>query len=286
MNTQDQIFHVLETIVERNVLGGGADIRPELVYLTQLLQREFTSPDSLGEADVWHEGSQSFYRAKLLKKLTPEDAMVVPPEVDSPSELDIDPVVHPSYQIQLDEPDYFAPNVRRMVDRFLTWKLPKNFSPDGYVSFNSTGAKNNFFWPVGTNILDAEQTREMFMYALDYTKDSVIGEIEAERYRQIYEEGHTFHHDDEHDQGELYRAAICYMTGTPNLGRFDIQWPWEMSSWKPSTDRRKELIKAAALLVAEIERIDRLNNKCSQCAGSKSVTDTEGNIWPCPNCRV
>jgi uncharacterized protein YjiS (DUF1127 family) len=31
------------------------------------------------EADVWHEGSQSFYRAKLLHKLTPEEVDAAPP---------------------------------------------------------------------------------------------------------------------------------------------------------------------------------------------------------------
>src|SRR6266403_3509564 len=35
------------------------------------------APD-LGEADVWHNGSESFYRARLLKKLTREEALVDP----------------------------------------------------------------------------------------------------------------------------------------------------------------------------------------------------------------
>ena len=29
--------------------------------------------EDLGTADVWHEGTKSYYRAKLLKKLTPEE---------------------------------------------------------------------------------------------------------------------------------------------------------------------------------------------------------------------
>ncbi len=36
-----------------------------------------------GEADVWHEGSKSFYRATLLHKLTPEDVFSEPPELDA-----------------------------------------------------------------------------------------------------------------------------------------------------------------------------------------------------------
>lgn len=255
MSTVDTIFQVLGTIMHR--YENGSDIKPDLTYLDHLLTREFHS-NELGIADVWHEGSQSFYEAKLLKKISPEVALMMPPELDSPSELDIDPVTHPSYQIQ---PDHFTPSIRRMVDRFLTWKLPRNFSPDGYVSFNSTGAKNNFFWPVGTNILTAEQAKEMFMYALDYTKDNVIGEIEAERYRQIYEEGYTFSHDDEHDRGEIAIAAACYSMTPRERHAILAYWPWGHGSWKPSEDRRKDLIKAAALLIAEIERIDRLNKE-------------------------
>jgi hypothetical protein len=33
--------------------------------------------EDLGEADVWHQGTKSFYRAQLLKKLTPEDIDVL-----------------------------------------------------------------------------------------------------------------------------------------------------------------------------------------------------------------
>jgi hypothetical protein len=36
-------------------------------------------------------------------------------------------------------------------------------------------------------------------------------------------------------------------------------WPWDLNSWKPSPDNRiKELVKAGALVVAEIERLQRL----------------------------
>ena len=34
-------------------------------------------------------------------------------------------------------------------------------------------------------------------------------------------------------------------------------WPWDGNRWKPSTPRN-DLIKAAALLIAEIERLDRI----------------------------
>jgi hypothetical protein len=88
---------------------------------------------------------------------------------------------------------------------------------------------------------------------------SVIDEIAAERRRQIEAEGWTPEHDDEHDDGDLALAAACYAAGDevrasepphPSL------WPGHGDWWKP-TDRRRDLIKAGALLVAEIERLDR-----------------------------
>jgi len=46
-----------------------------------------------------------------------------------------------------------------MVNRFLQWKLPENFNPDNGISFERTQTH-----PVGTNLFDWFQTREMIMY--------------------------------------------------------------------------------------------------------------------------
>ena len=61
--------------------------------------------------------------------------------------------------------------IKHMVDRFLQWKLPENFNPDGGISFTKMRnekspwpAKNE---PVGTNLLDAMQAEEMVRYMLD-----------------------------------------------------------------------------------------------------------------------
>ena len=47
------------------------------------------------------------------------------------------------------------------VDRFLSWKLPKDFAPDGGISFD-----HKKLGPTGTNLFDAIQAKEMFSYAL------------------------------------------------------------------------------------------------------------------------
>lgn len=88
---------------------------------------------------------------------------------------------------------------------------------------------------------------------------SAIDDIAAERKRQREIEGYSFEHDDEYDADQLSRAAACYAAPTyPLIGRvfLPMGWPWGKEAWKPTT-RRRDLVKAAALIVAEIERLDR-----------------------------
>ena len=92
-----------------------------------------------------------------------------------------------------------------------------------------------------------------------------LRDIGAERERQISAEGWTAVHDDQHSDGELVHAAVCYAMGERliiardehgrALGGANI-WPWHVDWWKPSS-RRRNLVKSGALIVAEIERIDR-----------------------------
>lgn len=77
--------------------------------------------------------------------------------------------------------------------------------------------------------------------------------IAAERRRQMDVEGWTPEHDDAHDGGELVNAALAYC-----MGLFSC-WPWDTAWWKPSPDDRvRELVKAGALIAAEIDRIQRV----------------------------
>lgn len=99
-------------------------------------------------------------------------------------------------------------------------------------------------------------------------------EIVDERTRQICGEGFSFAHDDAHTKGELARAAACYaeFAAEPDDRRADMaarlvagkwcprRWPWAFSWWKPR-DRRRDLVRAAALILAEIERLDRAAGK-------------------------
>ncbi len=79
-------------------------------------------------------------------------------------------------------------------------------------------------------------------------------DVLAERARQIAAENWTAEHDDkEHDLEQLADAAVCYIK--PVL--VDEYWPWSSEWWKPKK-RRRNLVRAAALILAEIERLDRI----------------------------
>jgi hypothetical protein len=99
--------------------------------------------------------------------------------------------------------------------------------------------------------------------------------IAEERQRQIEVEGWTPEHDDRHTKGELAMAAAAYAS-RPNIivsvGKHDgvfitikrgCLWPFGGKDFKPSyyDDRIRELVKAGALIVAEIDRLQALEQK-------------------------
>ena len=92
----------------------------------------------------------------------------------------------------------------------------------------------------------------------------VLDQIKDERVRQIKQEGWTLEHDDQHDRGELSLAAACYALATTDCTDKSLVhhtlWPFEGKWWKPK-DQRRNLVMAAAMIVAEIERIDRLKRR-------------------------
>lgn len=81
--------------------------------------------------------------------------------------------------------------------------------------------------------------------------------IADERKRQVEEEGWTPEHDSQHKNGELAIAASCYCL-PPGQREFRVreQWPFDYEWFKPTpNDRIRELVKAGALIVADIDRI-------------------------------
>ena len=98
-----------------------------------------------------------------------------------------------------------------------------------------------------------------------------VNDIIAERQRQISEEGWTPEHDDKYNDFQLALAAAGYAQNVADYAGEYCQphssinwtdapepeaWPWSPVWWKP-TNPRRDLVKAGALILAEIERLDR-----------------------------
>lgn len=89
--------------------------------------------------------------------------------------------------------------------------------------------------------------------------------IVDERNRQINQEGWSYQHDQMWDRSELAKAAICYIIASlyeESVGshfiieRMKYWWPerWDFKWWKPK-DRIRNLVRAGALIAAEIDRV-------------------------------
>lgn len=92
--------------------------------------------------------------------------------------------------------------------------------------------------------------------------------IAYERLRQMEAEGYSTKHDDAHVNGELLAAAVCYagmerllMMGAPvSRSTPPFDWPFENAAWKPTADPVRNLVKAGALIAAEIDRLQRIQS--------------------------
>ena len=95
--------------------------------------------------------------------------------------------------------------------------------------------------------------------------------IATERQRQMAQEGWTPEHDDRHRCFELLQAAESYVgaVSSPDVWAANHyvkpsphwNWPWAKKWWKPSPDPIRNLVKAGALIAAEIDRLQRLKAK-------------------------
>jgi hypothetical protein len=101
------------------------------------------------------------------------------------------------------------------------------------------------------------KTARLYKLGRDHRRiiDAVRATVCDERQRQIAEEGYHPDHDDAHVEGELVRAACAYLRHAAAPAAAIQLWPWE-SPFRPKGDQRNIVI-AAALLLAELERLER-----------------------------
>lgn len=112
------------------------------------------------------------------------------------------------------------------------------------------------------------------------TNNKAAADVLAERRRQITAEGWTPDHDDHHVNEEIAALACFYAmpdgardwdaTSTgygDTLGHAIIPENWSVKTG----DRRRELVKAGALILAEIERLDREAARQIDCTDAASA---------------
>lgn len=81
-------------------------------------------------------------------------------------------------------------------------------------------------------------------------------EISRERERQLASRMVSNAVDDEWVGGELVQAAVSYAGADGHDALRPKTWPLESWRWNPE-DRRSNLIRAGALIAAELDRLDR-----------------------------
>lgn len=99
--------------------------------------------------------------------------------------------------------------------------------------------------------------------------------IKAERQRQIDQEGWTPEHDDGH-ANDLVLAAIAYSYEAIRSGHPMALaiWPWGEEWWKPA-DRVRNLVKAGALIAAEIDRLQRATSQSAVHVADDDAPDRD-----------
>lgn len=116
---------------------------------------------------------------------------------------------------------------------------------------------------IGAAMEDALQTARKKIVA-EEAMPAAAQDVLAERQRQISEEGWTFEQDDQYTLGQLALGAAVYtLNSAVDSDRISSHldfWPFPMDWWKPITPRR-DLVKAGALILAEIERRDRMEGR-------------------------
>ena len=179
--------------------------------------------------------------------------------------------------LELLDPHIMAPTFRRALDHGA--HIRTIVVPAVDVDVIGLARLVRDYGGAGAKVIEVERVELMIDNFSQAARD-----VLAERRRQISEEGWTPEHDDEHADGSLARAAACYaspddMSYTDNFGReLDrerrprplsqreqllswsyvraLRWPWVWEWWKRK-DQRRDLVRAGALIIAEIERLDR-----------------------------
>lgn len=123
---------------------------------------------------------------------------------------------------------------------------------------STEGAANE--WNARAANADRDRLARELEEAREALGSQAASDVLTERRRQVEAEGWTAAHDDMNDTGEMATAAAAYALAATGFRKQAVMefWPKKWSSlWFKSTTSRRDLVKAGALIVAEIERLDR-----------------------------
>ena len=141
--------------------------------------------------------------------------------------------------------------------------IHEEWDHDYHMAWDETGKRNAEFIAAANPatvlaLLDELEAAEKRIAELEARAfNPAILDVAAERQRQQSVEGWTPEHDNAYQNSELADAAACYAIHAHNQGfSTPAHWPWSPDWWKQS-GARCDLVKAGALILAEIERIDR-----------------------------
>ncbi|MEQ4931311.1 hypothetical protein ABN147_07405 [Klebsiella oxytoca] len=147
--------------------------------------------------------------------------------------------------------------------------LPRKRPEDGVIVYARTAAaaekaqRMETYWKTQCRgITDhCEELQARIAELESRTVTAAAADVLAERKRQVTTEGWTPEHDDQHVNFEMAIAGGLYAISAVDShhklrNSAPSAWPWDRKWWKPDGPRR-DLVKAGALILAEIERLDR-----------------------------
>jgi hypothetical protein len=132
--------------------------------------------------------------------------------------------------------------VKHLVDRFLSWRLPEDFAPDEGVKFDPDGAikldpRNHRYEPRGTNLFNADQAKAMVLHMLAEMPDRpqpTEKPLTREEVARIVEE-HS------HLTGYPLKTADAILARLPTLDVAVVERVEEYAEWLSVHDRTNRL---------------------------------------------
>ena len=165
-----------------------------------------------------------------------------------------------------------APTDKKLNERFAEFVQAWKDGGDPHEDANTILRMGRFAIDRSDTILRAlclaESHPSAIREAVEGESSQAAADVIAERQRQVSAEGWTAEHDDEHKSGEMALAASAYAEHAARFQNAESvgmiyatkshpsNWPWHRKWWKPK-DYRRDLVRAGALIIAEIERLDR-----------------------------